>query len=338
VTPRGRGVQALVATGEDEKHLKAFHTYLYYVRSLAYLICRYHGDGDEVDLAALTRSIRSKPAFRRIVRRRRSPDLYEKQLKNAWFTEVALNIPALFNSPSEQVPYFNHWATVMAYYALHDAMRATIAVHDGRSTERMSHQSLLNQVGAYLANSRVFPIPWGVTCTGPEGVYEYLGKPDGAATECGSLIGRFREEQAWPSFCKALATTRRDEIADAVRRWKDTHHRKHIGHFERLRVGEAVKPTTFLNFLRRLRVRSNYVDSDAFAAALRRERDGAEFNRAIRNIVAGSMMMCETLIVAMAGESDIRRFAHWTTSRVEGAGMTLGRRMEFWSRQSGGPP
>ena len=332
MTPGGRAVQAFVANLEDERHLKAFSTYLHYVRSLDYLICRYHGDGDEVDFAALTRSIRSKPAFSRIARRRRSPGLYEKQLKNAWFTEVALNIPAIFSSPSDQVPYFNHWATVMAYYVLHDGMRATIAVHDGRSTERTSHASLLNQVGAYLANSRVFPIPWGVTCTGPEGVYDYLGKPDDAATECGSLIGRFREEQAWPSFCRALATTRRDEIADAVRRWKDTHHRKHIGHSERLRTGEAVKPTTFLNFLRRLRVRSNYVDSDAFAAALGRLRDGVDFNRAIRNIVAGSMMLCETLIVAMAGESDIRRFAEWTTSRVEGARITLGKRMEFWSQ------
>jgi hypothetical protein len=326
-------VRVFLASLDDEKHLKAFSTYLYYARSLDHLICRYHGDSDEVDFRALARSIRSRPAFARIAQRRRSPDLYGKQLKNAWLTEVALNIPVLFKSAPDQVPYFNHWATVMAYYVLHDAMRATIAVHDGRSTERMSHASLLNQVAAYVTNSSVFPLPWAVTCTGPERAYKYTDKPDDAPTECGSLIGRFREEHAWPSFCKALATTRRDEITDAVRRWKKTNRRKNIGHSDRLLVGEAVKPTTFLNFLRRLRVRSNYVDSDAFAAALKREEDGADFNRSIRNIVAGSMMVCETLIVAMAGESDVRRFAEWTTSRVNAARLTVGKRMQFWPKR-----
>ena len=325
-----RSLKALVAGWQDEGHLQAFTVYLNYVRSFDHLICSHYGDGEEVDFAALADAIRSTPSFGPNLRRERSAELYEKHLKNAWFTEVALNIPDIFTLP-ELVPYFNHWATVMAYYVVHHGMRAAIAVRGGQPTMTRSHQSLLNQAGAYLANSRVFPVTWSVVCTGHEGDHQYACRPDDATSECRSLLKRFEAEDAWPFFCKALATTRDRAIGERIDQWKQQQHRTRIRRSLRCTIGQAVQPTTFLNFLLRLRLRSNYLDSDAFAAALTREGDAADFNRSIRNIVAGSMMVCETLITAMAGDSDIRRIAEWTTSRIEGAQMTVGRRMPYWS-------
>ena len=330
MSPLSSGTKALIASWQDEQHLQAFTVYLNYVRSFDYLICSYHGDGEQIDLPALAHSIRSTPGFAHIARRQRPADLYEKQLKNAWLTEVALNIPDIFTLP-DLVPYFNHWATIMAYYVLHHGMRATIAARDGQPTMTRSHQSLLNQAAAYLKNSPVFPVPWSVVCTEREGGYQFLSIPADAASQCGSLLKRFQPEDAWPSFCKALATTRDRAIKERVDQWKHQHDRKNIRRPLRWGIGQAVQPTTFLHFLRRLRIRSNYVDSDAFAAALRREAEATAFNRSIRNIVAGSMMVCETLIAGMTGDSDIRRIAQWTTSRIEGAQMTVGRRMPYWS-------
>jgi len=331
VSALSSGVKALIARWQDEKHLQAFSVYLNYVRSFDHLIRCYHGDGEQVDFAALADAIRSTPGFGPDLRRERPADLYEKHLKNAWFTEVALNIPDIFTLP-ELVPYFNHWATVMAYYVVHHGVRAAIAVRDGQPTMTRSHQSLLNQAGAYLANSRVFPVPWSVVCTGHEGNYQYACRPDDATSECRSLLKQFEAEDAWPFFCKALATTRDRAIGERIDQWKRQQHRDRIRRSLRCTIGQAVQPTTFLNFLLRLRLRSNYLDSDAFAAALTRESDAADFNRSIRNIVAGSMMVCETLITAMAGDSDIRRIAGWTTSRIEGAKMTVGKRMTCWTQ------
>jgi hypothetical protein len=266
--------------------------------------------------------------------RYRPAALYEKELRNAWFTEVALNIPTILDHPG-LIPYSNHWATVMAYYVVHHGARAALAVRDGRLPARPGHDWLLRQMGDLASQRRVFPLPWGVLCLGHPGAWEYSGLPAGADQESPSLLADFRPEHAWPSFCKALSTTRERAIDQAVGEWKRREKKKRIPKAERLRLAEAVPGSTIFHFLFRLRLRSNYMDADAFATAIGMPNDAVLFNQCLTNLVSSSMMVWETLICAMVGVNELLKLAKQAIRVTRAAQHTLGPRMLAWPADAG---
>jgi hypothetical protein len=266
--------------------------------------------------------------------RRRPSTLYEKELRNAWFTEVALNIPTILDQP-DLIPYSNHWATVMAYYIVHHGARATFAARDGKLPTRVGHDWLLKQVSELTSERRVFPPPWSVACVGPEEDLQYIGLPGGADGEHASLLARFRPEYAWPWFRKALSTTRSRAIDQGIQEWKRREKKTRISRGERSRLGEAVPATTLFHFLFRLRLRSNYMDADAFAAAVGMPQDAHLFNRCLTNVVSSSMMVWETIICAMVGSEDLVRLAKQAIQLMPAAKNTVGQRMPAW--RDGGP-
>jgi hypothetical protein len=312
-----------------DEHLSAFRTYMHYVRSFDHLICHYHGDGTTVDYPRLAAAVRSTPACAQMQIRHREPGLYEKELRNGWFTEVALNIPTILNEP-DLIPYSNHWGTVMAYYVVHHGARAAIAVRDGGLPERPGHDWLLRQIGNMAAQRRAFPPPWGVICQGHQQALNYVGLPEGIDATCPSLLSQFQPEHAWPSFCKALSTTRNRAIERAVAEWRRHERKSRIPRAARLYVGEGVPATTIFHFLFRLRLRSNYMDADAFATAAGLPKQAHIFNRCLTNVVSSSMMVWETIICTMVGVDELARLATRAIQVMPAAASTVGQRMAAW--------
>jgi hypothetical protein len=316
-----------------DEYVPAFRTYLHYMASMNYLICATHGDGSAVDYVQLGRAVRSTPGCARMHTRSRPSRLYEKELRNAWFTEVALNMPRILGQP-DLIPYSNHWATVMAYYIIHHGARAALAVRDGRLPARPGHDWLLRQVSDFARQRRVFPTPWGVLCLGHRGDWVYDGLPEGTPQECPSLLTAFRPEHAWPSLCKAPSTTRERAIEQAVEEWKRREKKRRIPKAERLRLSDAVPASTIFHFLFRLRLRSNYMDADAFATAIGMPDDALLFNQCLTNVVSSSMMVWETLICAMVGADELLKLANQAMRVTRTAQHTLGPRMPAWAAEA----
>lgn len=312
-----------------DQQVPAFRTYLHYMEAVDHLIRALHGDGETVDYPRLANAVRSTPGCARMDTRQRSPALYEKELRNAWFTEVALNIPTIFDLP-DLVPYSNHWATVMAYYVVHHGARAALAVRDGGLPARPRHDWLLKQVSELADQRRAFPLPWGVVCLGHEAAFRFVGLPDDADVECPRLVGGFDPKYAWGAFCKALATTRKKATDQAATEWKRRERKNRIPKAERFRLGDDLPPTTVFNFLFRLRLRSNYMDADAFAAAVGMPHDAHLFNRCLTTIVSSSMMVWETAICVMLGSEDLVRLARQAIRLMPAAENTVGQRMAGW--------
>ena len=270
------------------------------------------------------------PGFRRVSPRDRDPDLYEKSLRNAWSTETVLYLPRSLGGV-EAVAIANHWTSIQAYYALYSLARAFLSIRDGQQP-MPSHRHVLNQMADVVRHRRLFPPPWGATCEGCENSFTPCSFPQDADLHDFSAIGRKRPEdavefdlQGAKDYTKA---TNRRKLAD----WRSTNKRRRVPAAIREQKGVDTKPTTLFDFLYRIRIKSNYLDADAFAAGLIRPGEALAFGEAIALLVSASMLVLETLIDCMLGGGRLRGVADeflLTAPRI--ADENLGLRLPFYS-------
>ena len=237
---------------------------------------------------AIAVAVRASRLWNRLQRRPQT-DVNEvtRILRNAWSTESLLALTGEF-ATDEIIGTANNWAVVQGYYASYHVSQALfVARGDARAN---THETGQSQFAAFWARPSISLPPWSLGW-GPTG---YLNVPNGieVITPRSPWIG-CDDRSCWGLLGMALRTTRNDTIdeqlvmarerkrAERRRLWRQQEaarlaegrraraepafpRRPQLTGGEKQQVMDHVRAHGILDYLYRLRIRSNYLDTTMF--------------------------------------------------------------------------
>lgn len=234
-------------------------------------------------------------------------------LRLAWGTELCLNVPPVVGG--DLVTVGNLWAPAQAYYAAYHAVRAmqmTVTASDGPST----HQGFLRVASHEIASpSTPFVVPWTARAGGSEMGFRFEGFGAQVPDPSLSNLSSPTVANAPHLVAKALKTTRKDQIEDRHDSWcsglktMSGQKRKTLPRATRIENSEKMSATTLFDVLWRLRTKANYHEGDIFVSGSLGSADAAEFQGALSDLVAATLLTAEIFLAHIAGELALRRCA-----------------------------
>lgn len=280
----------------------AFATYRNYLSALDGSIdLAYRGAGGRHIVLA-----REQAALPRFLSIRRRDGVDEHAVRGAlfaaWHTEAVLAMPSELSNAT-LVRFTNQWAPVQAYYAMQGLWRAWFIASQDRSPK--THRSTLEQVSEVVARG-VLPWPWSATCSGDPSFSraQLHGFPEEVRTNPSALSGPPGDSSYSDWVAKVLRTTRRFFLGGRETEWKSSNRTKEgnpyrrIPSQERQRIRTSMHPTTIIDLLYRMRLRSNYDDVDDFVLGQLTEDDARTYFRSLVSATRRSMQVVEALVRA----------------------------------------
>jgi len=315
---------------------KAFLTYKNYLDAfwtaiaVYYLPSRYlHlrlGQSHDV-LEALAERVRASLSFIRLKQRDTELDSasLRRILRNAWGTEFLL--ASTGQLPDEELMGIaNNWAVVQAYYACYHAAQALLIARGQPRPE--DHATTLHQSAEFWIKTEL--PPWALGHQSGK----FLGFPRDvddtihAWSNCGT-------DNCWDLAAKSLRTTRKEPLDDRFRKerlkkkadrrrvWQDEEKRRLeagrpprnqpkfptpiLSSADRARLDRGLSPTTLLDYLCRLRLRSNYKDPTMFTDGPEDASESRSVHRYLCGITSATLLVHELHVGQLIGQ---HRLAH----------------------------
>jgi hypothetical protein len=243
----------------------AFLTYKRYLQHLELALTKTYGT-EPVLGQGVGEAVDSVPAVRRISRRSPDPKLraaVARELGMAWNTESGIRV--LSEIDPTRLPSLLPGAAVNSYFAIYHGARAWI-VGSGQP-QHDSHAQVLHTLGNAAERRRLFPPPWDLVCIGYPTAREarFRGLPEDIILGPLHNFQRARSDETLHiSLCTLLRTTRARTFENRKADWRKQHKKADVPAAVAHELAEKLAPTTFFDFLWRVRVRSDYRDIDAF--------------------------------------------------------------------------
>jgi len=244
-------------------------------------------------------------------------------LKNAWGTELLINMGKHFVHESELVKLSNNWSTVQVYYVLYHSTQA-VAVAKGFKRPP-SHPKTQHIFCDLWVNRDICLEPWTLGY-GFNGIHNI--PPDVTVDKDISTLVNFSPDFKWSLACKALKTTRRKKLPELIKKArtrKKIDRNKAIGKQnqdrvqkgkrpnkipdstplltpdEKLKVDENGAPTTIIDYFFRLRTTTNYIDSDMFTVGCYDPDAAIQVRDDLSIIACGTLLLAELAVSNIVG-------------------------------------
>lgn len=300
--------------------VESFRTHSNYIRALATLVrtddlC--HSDLPYSELAAridrsgfLTQSSQTRVDNNQIL----------SSLRNAWGTELLLDMGKHSIHDPELIKLSNNWSIVQAYYIVYHSAQA-MGIAKGYQRPQ-SHNKTQGMFFSLLAGRNLVLEPWTLSygLKGPINIPPHISIDEDIHnwSHCSSV-------SAWSLVCKAYRTTRDaklEEALKAARTRKQSEKRKLLqkqeeGRIqlgkkprkmprvrlpqltleEKMLVNSKVSPITLIDYLFRLRIKTNYVDSSVFTDGPRDDEAPIRVRDDLGTIAGGSLLLAELMII-----------------------------------------
>lgn len=311
---------------EDNDDVSRFLTYRNYLGAIAMIVRENYGASP---YASLANAVRALPGVGRIQRKPLS-DLDRKraarELRGAWAYELSMSPPSeLFAiDVPDLVKIANHTAGLHAHYAIYKMARALALTLGSRMPER--HEQHLDAVEQQLARRGFLPTPWDARCdkghaprSRSQAPHVFREFPDGTTT-CPNLW-RPTSDTMWSLLATALKTTRDRSHAfeskldgwrernrsKAARAGRTKGHKRWVPYDVQDGLYAAIRPTTLLDFVYRMRRRSSYKDDSSFLDERIGMTDAIGFNRDFLLFTRCTLHVLETLIERAAADDFLAR-------------------------------
>lgn len=224
----------------------------------------------------------------------------------------------------ELIGLANNWAVVQAYYACYHAVQA-LAVARGHPRPK-SHPKTQQLYRSFWVAASVLLPPWSLGwsssgCTNP---------PPGRSVS--SNIHQWKtcdDDTCWDLVALALRTTREDTLKEKIkqeRRRGQTDHRKQwqdeekqrlargfrprkepkfplpqLPAADKSRIDNRLRPTTLIDYLYRLRMRSNYEDATMFTEGPDTAHESRAVHRNLCTVTSTTLLVHELYIGRLIG-------------------------------------
>ena len=320
-------LDACVEDGGVAKNEWSFSTHAVYLRAWSWL-CGFetHADEPEVVLGSIASRIMAAPSFVSAGERRGDSSQVRESLANAWGSEFLLSLHRAYANEDELVGMTNNWGVILAYYTLYHLTQAVAASKGNPRTP--SHPKTQNIFSDTWTKRPDMPSPWCLAY-GPRGSRN--GPDDILADSCPHVFtGCHDEDDAWRFAVRALRTTRERLVEDAVskmRSRKATEKRKawngqesrrlsrglaprdvpsfrsRVTSIEKEEAAAKVRHVSLIDYLYRLRVKTNYETSRMFTEGPRDPELSRQARDDILNLTSATLLLHELYLAHYVGRA-----------------------------------
>jgi hypothetical protein len=289
--------------------------------------------------------------FYQHLRKRPAPDLdlLRRILRNAWGTEFLLAATA--DLPDDELfGLANNWEVVQAYYAVYHAAQALIVAHGKPRPD--SHPKTMHAFADHWIKPSMDLPPWSLGF--------HSGQPLGFPPFSTHRITHWTpctEQTCWPIAAISLRTTRlpglHERIDDertslrSIRRkqWQQNRLARglttdnlplRLNAFplltpqRKLQLDNGMPPTTIMDYLARIRLRSNYEDPTMFTDGPEQPYQSRLLHRHLSDIATATIFVHELLIRKLIGVTQLLGIAdEWLATNAFQANFGLAARRDL---------
>jgi hypothetical protein len=322
----------------------AFLTHANYLRAIASEAGLTLVSTEKKALASVAARVSKSPSSRDSASGPIDHDQVKRSLANAWGTELLLALSGRHAVDDEIVRLANNWAVVQAYYVVYHATQA-LAVAKGFPPPD-SHRKTQNQYASFWIKRPLNLSPWT------------FGADDGGWVNCPPSRSIDSSIHGWTGCspatqlslaAKAFRTTRDDSVSEALDRLRDrvrvqhrreweaeesarrsvgkkarvtpTWRRPQLSAAERAAAAAKVPPHGLIDYLYRLRIKTNYVDSAMFTDGPPDKTSSATVQRDLRYIAGSTLVVHELHIARLVGVTRLQKWADdWLAANAPVAG------------------
>ncbi|MEX2246948.1 MAG: hypothetical protein WEC75_09690 [Dehalococcoidia bacterium] len=285
---------------------------------------RRHGDV----LNGLASAVRAKPTFQKMqVDASIDTESIRRILGNAWATEMMLSLASNFDQ-DEVVGVANNWAAVQGYYALYHAVQA-LAVCKGQPRPQSHPATQRIFVDQWVTRNADLP-PWSLGASD----VSCLNLPGGQTIQSIHQWSACDDDTCWSIAYQAMRGTRQDQVSERFREErakKQSANRKAFAAKQAERLAEGrkalpkrdfalplltsqekfsvrrgLRPITLMDYLYRLRIRSNYEDAQMFIEGPEDISESRAVHRNMRLLLSSTMLVYELYVGQLIGRRALR--------------------------------
>lgn len=280
-------------------------------------------------------------------------------LHAAWGTEALLLMTRRIINEEELLRLSNNWSSIQVYYIFY---HCTQALHVAKGHPRPeSHPRTQNIFNDYWAARSIFLPPWSLaygragTINAPSGIV-----PDISIHQWTACVGN----NIWSLASKALMTTRREALEEKYREKRESKRRQNrqawrqeendrlargkkartkpnfrlpkLTNSEKERINESLRSYTIMDYLYRLRLKTNYEDSNMFSDGPEDNNSSRHIRDALCRIANGTLFLHELAIRNLVGrESFLTWIDEWVQRNMpQNTTHGLGFRRRYLDRKS----
>lgn len=333
----------------------SFATHANYLRAIACEAGFYFGQSNANALAILTSRVLALPSISDVKPVGIDLAQVRRSLENAWGTELLLAMSGELLADDELFRIANNWAVVQCYYVAYHAVQALGGAKGQARVE--SHSKTQNQFRSFWVDRTLSLSPWTLG-VGAQGLV--VNEPsDGVQIDpdVHSWVACTASNQR-SLVAKAYRTTRDDEVKGAVARareakrkenrkaWNDEEEERIAGGrkarkpkefalprlsaAEKVTLDKRVKPSGYIQYLYRLRIKANYVDSTMFTDGPEDDWSARFVHSDLCRLAASTMLVHELHVAQLVGK---RAFRQWADSWLKNKGVVGGKPVGLAARR-----
>jgi hypothetical protein len=273
-------------------------------------------------------------------------------LVNAWGTELLLALGGQLASEEELLRLMNNWAVVQAYYVGYHAIQALLSARGQPRPE--SHPKTQAQFAALWADRALHLPPWtlgardGGWCNLPSHSIDDSISPWSGCdpVSCWSLAGKALRTTREEAVRERLATARDRKRLNNRKAWREDEQsrlstgkrprkepdwpRPHLTANEKRTVHSKVRSYTILDYLYRLRIKTNYEDAGMFIEGPEDQLSSRHVHDDLVAIAGCTMLVHELHIAAIVGRARLLQWADgWLGPNAHGQHLGLALRRDL---------
>ncbi len=320
--------------------VNSFKTHSNYIRAFATLVCSdiqpipnqiYHHISDRIlQSGCLLSRPRTKVSDTEVL----------SSLKNAWGTELLIDMGKLYVNEPELCKLSNNWNVVQLYYVLYHVTQAVVLANGfPRPT---SHTKTQHHFFDLWASRNKCLEPWTISfdAQGARNIPSHINVDDKKHqwTHCSP-------DNAWSLACKALKTTRNEKLEASRKSAREDKRRerkkllsqrlanqnvKIRGNIslpiiplprltldEKLSINENAPPTTIIDYFWRLRIKTNYKDSAMFTDGCIDNNLALQVRNDLSILASSTLLLAELTISNILGSITFDKWINdWAHTNV----------------------
>jgi hypothetical protein len=337
----------------EDPRAAAFRTHAGYLRALDELALGAMIATSEAKLASL--AVRANVALPAAARTATLTTELRGCLHRAWGTEAILATTRAQATDPDVVRLANSWGAVQAYYVVYSATQALI-VAAGRPRP-MNHETTKKQFVDLWPSRRIDLHPWTLALGAPGRPADHRGflgvapgRVDPAAAHPWSY--GWSNDDALHILGQALVGTRKDRVNEALdrarrdkasaekRAWKldETDRlakgrrprrepswatKKNLTAAEKAHVNNGARPVTVMDYLYRLRIKSNYEDAAMYAEGPDSDAAAEAFLSDLESITSSTLLVHELRLSRMLPSGALTaEIKDWLARNASGGGVS----------------
>jgi hypothetical protein len=289
-----------------------FRTHQHYLEAFAHIAADGHSLSDDAYIAIKSRFEQNRIQIK-IPEETTNRDQLRRALENAWSTELLLLMSRRVIKEDEIVRLSNNWNVIQGYYAVYHATQALII---GRGMKRPeTHPKTQKMFVDFWSRLPIEYAPWSLVM-GVNGCSIKGISIDPSIHQWTSV----NSETCWSIACKAIRTTRNDALIErkkvareekrkALRKkWQEKNAGKNpnleppafplpqLTAEKKAEIDRDTRCYSLMDYLYRLRIRCNYVDSSMFVDGPEMPSDSTGVRVALIKIVSTTIFATEILL------------------------------------------